>query len=65
MNERTIFEHLATTERRLPALPPRALEEHNPLPDEDPDAVYAVISDTAETDLYTTLTSQKVSTCAH
>ena len=58
MNESTISERLATTERRLPALPPRALEEHNPLPDEDPDAVYAVISDTA-------LTPQKVSTCAH
>ena len=58
MNESTIFEHLAATERRLPALPPQALEEHNPLPDEDPDAVYAVIPDTA-------LTSQKVSTCAH
>ena len=56
MNESTISEHLAATERRLPALPPT--EEHNPLLDEDPDAVYAVIPDTA-------LTSQKVSTCAH
>ena len=63
MNESTIFEHLAATERRLPALPP--LEEHNPLLDEDPDAVYTVIPDTVETDLYTALTPQKVSTCAH